>query len=953
MKKNYKIYTQYLLAIFLAWTGSTILNAQGYGFEVQRDSYNKTPEGNIANGLPHIGFPLLTVPTSSPKLSFSFAIDYNANRTSNQNLPSDIGKGWNLSGDYSVVRVSHGFPADYGITNTSTGLYTNINNGNVFQYSIPGESAKFMINYDKTAHQYIGISEDGFKSKILIEKNTTDTLVYKIKSFTVVDAKGLKYIFDKPDISYYRGIGDNYIVQRNLIDLYHGAFHITKILDAKDNTLATFEYINSTGTVNDSRGSYGISQYKISRILIPNTGSIYFDRGGGNISWNVVTPERVALNKIIVKDIAGNIMNQVSFEYDNNYLSSFSALDKNNAVIEKYLFEYNDYSEYASNFDQFGFPNNLSYCSIGAERFFSIISPNPATSTLGLLKTVHLPTGGRTEYEYESNTISSPYSYYTYPGYFDGYQTDVVYEADFFKQLTDPPLTLNVNPGQYQKYFITIDNGVTYYKSTNQIDHYNVDYNVTSGTDPSSMDSFFLYHDMQTDTNETCSDLKVFTPSNSPVKINFFGKTSGHIKVYGIRSTESPFYYTEGVRIKNIKKYEGDSSSVPTENLNYQYNYFDAPQASSAEDYGIISYPLPSGLEKVMRQMVYKNVKVTDLVKNFSTRYTFMLPSEIISTISQPITTLLDYGAPYSTGLPVKIEQYTAGNQLVSEKNFQYTFGYKTLADKYLVPSDFKYPLLQKQTVTEKIYRENNTVLTNSTEKVYEPLYSNLISEKSTDFSGETVEMTYKYAAEMQNQNLLAANKVATPVVTEIKSTRNGTSTLLSKTENQYTAANSSEPSAVLSYDPVTGASSTEASVDKYDAYGNVIQMTGKDGMISCTVYGYHGTLPIARISGISYDALQSQGLLSPIITASDADADNPANESQLLNALSVFRRSAALRALPLITYTYDPMVGVTSETDAAGIKKTYQYDYANRLIKILDASGNTLQEFKTHFKGQ
>lgn len=950
MKKNYKAFTKYMMAIFLLLISNTILKAQGYGFEVQKDSYNKTPDGNIANGLPQIGFPLLTVPTSSPKLSFSFGIDYNANRTSDQNLPGDVGKGWSLSEDYAVVRVSHGLPADYNINHTAAFYAGNVNDGNVFQYSIPGESAKFMINYDKAAHQYVGISDNGFKSKILIEKNTTDTLVYKIKSFTVIDPKGLKYIFDKPDISYYRGIGDNHIVQKRFVDLYHGAFHLTKILDNKDNVLATFEYLTSTGTVNDSRGSYNIAQNKISKILIPNVGSITFTYSG----WDIVFPQMVPLPKIIVKDVSGNIMNQVLFEYMGNYLNSFATLDKNNAVIEKYSFEYNGFSEGSSNFDQFGFPNNLSYCSIdGNERFFSPIAPNPKYSTLGLLKTVYLPTGGRTEYEYESNTISSPAPYYTYPGYFDFYNMDVVYDADFSKQLTSPPVVINVDPVKYQKYFVTITDGITYFKSTDRIDHYSVDYYITNASDGSSLDNLFTYHDMQTDTNKTCDDLKTFTPPNSPININITGKSSGHIKVYAVKSDLAPFNYTEGVRIKNIKKYEGDNASTPTENLNYQYNYFDNPQASSAEDYGIISYPLPSGLEKVMRQMVYKNVKVTDIVRNFYTKYTFMLPSEIIAAISQPITVLLDYGAPYSTGLPVKIEQYTAGNQLVSEKNFQYTFNYKTLADKYLVPSDFKYPLLQKQITTEKMYRENNTILTASSEKIYEPLFSNMISEKSTDFSGETTEATYKYASEMQNQKLLADNKVATAIVTEIKNTRNGVTTPLSKTENLYATANSSEPSGMISYDPVNGASSTEVVIDKYDTYGNVIQMTGKDGMINCIVYGYHGTLPIAKISGISYDSLQSQGLLSSIITASDADADNSANESQLLSALSIFRRSDALKTLPVITYTYDPLIGVTSETDAAGIKKVYQYDNANRLIKILDALGNTLQEFKTHIKGQ
>lgn len=950
MKKNYKVYKQYLLAIFLVFTGSTILNAQGYGFEVQKDAYNKTPDVNISTGLPEIGFPLLSVPTSSSKLSFNVGIDYNANTTSSQNLPGDIGKGWGLSSDYAVVRVSHAFPADYGIS--SSDLFSNISSGNVFKYNIPGESGRFIINYDKTSHQYIGISENGFKSKILIEKNTTDTLVYKIKSFKITDAKGLQYVFDKPDISYYRGINDDMVVQNNLIDLYHSAFHLTKITDVNNNILATFEYINSTGTVGDTRGTYTIRQNKLSKIQIPNIGSISFLYLRS--SWNIVDPERLPMTSIIVKDGSGNTINQISFEYNGNYLTSFALLDKNNSVKERYSFEYNGTSDNSS-YDQFGFPNNLSLCSDieNAERYFSPASPNPKASTLGLLKTVRLPTGGKTEYEYESNTINSDTGILPgipgIPGYYDAYKTEVIYDADFLKQQSDPPMTISLDQAKYQMFFLFID-GVTYYKATNQIDHLGVSYSVNDANNTGIQQDVSYMADSGW---APCGGLQWIGTNSNSINIQLFGKTSGHIKMFAIKRQKEPLLYTEGVRIKNIKKYEGDSSSTPVENLNYNYNYFDNPNVPSSEDYGAVIYSHPTGLDKFLRQMVYKNVTVTDAVKNFSTRYTFMLPSEFLSQFSPVLTTLLDYGAPYSTGLPVKIQQYTGTSQLISEKSYQYLFSYKTLGNQYLVHPDFRYPLLQKQTVTEKMYRENNTVLTNSTEKVYETLYSNLISEKSTDFSGETVEMTYKYAAEMQNQNLLAANKVATPVVTEIKSTRNGTSTLLSKTENQYTAANSSEPSAVLSYDPVTGASSTEASVDKYDAYGNVIQMTGKDGMISCTVYGYHGTLPIARISGISYDALQSQGLLSPIITASDADADNPTNESQLLNALSVFRRSAALRALPVITYTYDPMVGVTSETDAAGIKKTYQYDYANRLIKILDASGNTLQEFKTHFKGQ
>jgi len=58
-------------------------------------------------------------------------------------------------------------------------------------------------------------------------------------------------------------------------------------------------------------------------------------------------------------------------------------------------------------------------------------------------------------------------------------------------------------------------------------------------------------------------------------------------------------------------------------------------------------------------------------------------------------------------------------------------------------------------------------------------------------------------------------------------------------------------------------------------------------------------------------------------------------------------------------TYTYDPLIGVTSITSPSGIKEVYGYDSANRLIEIKqqekDTSGNlilkTIKEFNYNYK--
>jgi YD repeat-containing protein len=50
-------------------------------------------------------------------------------------------------------------------------------------------------------------------------------------------------------------------------------------------------------------------------------------------------------------------------------------------------------------------------------------------------------------------------------------------------------------------------------------------------------------------------------------------------------------------------------------------------------------------------------------------------------------------------------------------------------------------------------------------------------------------------------------------------------------------------------------------------------------------------------------------------------------------------------------TYTYDPLIGVTSITPPSGIRESYIYDSANRLQKVIDVNGKVLKEMKYNYK--
>lgn len=223
---------------------------------------------------------------------------------------------------------------------------------------------------------------------------------------------------------------------------------------------------------------------------------------------------------------------------------------------------------------------------------------------------------------------------------------------------------------------------------------------------------------------------------------------------------------------------------------------------------------------------------------------------------------------------------------------------------------------------------------------------------------GDTYISSYKYAKEKANQRLIAANMLAIPLETESK--KNGQT--LSKTETKYDNPGNLFPSSVISSDLQNSTPYTEVTYEKYDAKGNLQQYKTKDGTSVSIVWGYNNTQPIAKIEGITYDALvQAAGSqLSAAIAASDTDASAAAggNEDDLLSKLNNLR--VGINGFgPITTYTYDPLIGVRSITQPSGVQELYLYDAANRLKEIKQkevsaanvVSYKTVKEFEYHYK--
>lgn len=923
----------------------------GNTFEIQKSNYESMGTVDIARGNPSIGLPLFNIPTQSAKLKINIGLNYSASGISSKQMTTDIGMGWNLTAGSYVSRSSHNYVKEYSAGKIGD---NKIYNSNMFQYSCPGGSGRFAIAYDKATNGPKIIQTETSKTRIIFEK-TTDTTKYLIKSFTVIDENGLKYLFDRNDISFY-AIG-------NKKELYQSAYNLTQIKDEGNNTIVTYDYVPYTQSISYGGGTQYIVRNKLLKINITNIGSIEFQYYQGSAPLPVTnwTPssgnsDAYVLQKIILKDIGSRVIQQYQLNRSDYSLGSLSKLDKNNNVIEKYSFDYlSNFNAGIIKKDEFGFGTVSSYQVFEQDRLYNTGDVNPHYANNGVLQAIHLPSGGKIEYEFESNT--QPVASHQYSVSYSGGN---ILNHPFKDFKLVKIMEINYDMAITKDYPFTVDSSL----------YTDVFYIIPGGDDSALKNggpvpfSYKIYKANGTEVprsifkNDTETSSYEFFVTNGTNKLRLTGSDleKGSFIIYGVKKLSEPFNYTKGLRVKSIKRYD-DPNATPIEILDYNYDDFSNPGIPKSMLYGwdTSNTLLDGGSYQPFEEMLYKNVKVTNTIKNYSTWYSFIMPNDTSGLLNLPLQSPFNYADLnyniLNMLLPEKIEQYKGNGQLAQKNEYQYTINYTPIDANIPVPP--KIPWIETQTVNGFSYPDTNTVLTSSSSITAEGKYGNIIKEVATDETGDYSEKNYKYADDLNNQKLKNANLIAVPIQSETKITQDGISKNISKSEVKFDRTTDAYPSSTVSYDVVSGMPSTEGTFDKYDAYGNLLQLTSKSGVPVALVYGYNNTLLIAKVEGITYDQLAALNIIQPIVNASLNDISNPSSEPAFITALDTFRKNQDLKQYNITTYTYDPLIGVTSETSPTGVRKNYQYDNANRLVKITDRMGTTLQEFKNNLKNQ
>ncbi len=695
----------------------------------------------------------------------------------------------------------------------------------------------------------------------------------------------------------------------------------------------------------------------LSGITTPNEQVTVTRNGNGTISAISVTGKN------------GSQLKKVSFSYSqygsNIFLESVSIAGVDNVAVEKYVFDYTSREWSFDNYDGFGYYikesgkgfryalpyDSLGYWREGINPFLNITDPdgNPTPgcgppplwlymnfqgqdkkainiSDAGMLKKITYPTGGTQSFVYEPNQ----YAVDDYPG--------------------------NRNGGGFRIYSITSDDAVKgtaitrryYYGKGNR------------AFDPANP-KFYMSENV---------DLSLFWCGGGANVVSLRRTTQSSVLPEALSEALSQpndgWYnevtedYGEGkVTYKFGLLNQDPGIGVYPTTQNYSYHQTTVTPRFPA--YYIPTYHYwnkPCLLEKT----VYKGTVSGSFTPVQKENYEYYVPvfspvAEVFTGLKiMPFTFSNEFGAA-NTATPV-YDLYTL-------TGINSVFNYATYK---ITKSDI---LLKKKSVTDYDAISGNEIKVTSD---YAYTFANMIaSEKVTNSNGEVHITNYKYPFNYVGlgtaDNLSAGvrklqdvNLVNTIVEKSIyKANLDGTAKRLVASNFYAYKPGLPVPDGVLKVEadaPILNFSeSTVGSgsivkdnsykeylkFDQYDSRGNILQRSKTNDVKEVYIWGYDSKYPVAKIIGSDY------ATASQFVDQVKLDSAASYTEAEIRAELNKLRTN--LPQALVQTYTYRPLIGVSSETDATGRITYYEYDTYGRLKVIRGNDNNILRQFDYQYQ--
>ena len=704
---------------------------------------------------------------------------------------------------------------------------------------------------------------------------------------------------------------------------------LTAIYDKYNNLLVSYEYDN-TGFANPggfqwvnglaSRQSY--QKLYLKKINITGQGSVVFNNVLGSNSSNVVNSYTSDMD---VLDLKNNLIKKIRFDYtvpaihnikyikdhnDGSYgisfhkrlLSGVREFDNTSQNFLRTTVEYKTPVITSTNvvIDRYGFLTKAGYCQ-------HHLSSNDYKADAYVLQRIKYPTGGSVVYKFEANT----FSHSLYNTNFKDYNYDNHVYTNINLSKSGGVATFTANAGDTIHIYNTVHN---YSLSL---------YRKESGVEKLVLNNIRSKDGQTAFTPDHCKHLLsniVLPPSTNNQYVLRYSSTSASmtdLKVYrkNYSATYHNFRYAEGNRISKIGYFKES---------NVQKTILDTPAgAATAEKLYTFDYS-DQTVANTSSGRVRTSHQTDHEMKPFNVIY-----NEVVTTNSGVGRQYAKYGFSDRSIWPENIrtdvkesKTYDFSNQLISHSTHTHT---------YDAPRMF----ILTNEVTSKNY-EGANFITNHSLEVFDEGHRQLSYITAEDNLGKVTKSEFDYQT-INNTivNTQSRNYVNGNLKEQILNTYGSQGDLI-KTEFKTPEMSTYEQTGMI---------------NPWYQSGLLRGYTQLDGTQITLVYGYNNTQLVAKMVNVDaliyYNNSSYLGLRSNISSHSN-QISLTYGEANLKTALNGLRTTFPNAFIT--TYTYKPMVGISSITDENGKTATFEYDTFNRLAVVKDHIGNILNEYQYNF---
>lgn len=315
----------------------------------------------------------------------------------------------------------------------------------------------------------------------------------------------------------------------------------------------------------------------------------------------------------------------------------------------------------------------------------------------------------------------------------------------------------------------------------------------------------------------------------------------------------------------------------------------------------------------------------------------------------------------FYNGLPISESVYDRHGNLFSKTSYEYEDHYGPTVNAFIYKRNertahwYSYEMdWPMRSAVSKTYYEDNGVLHNRTEFTYDSLFQ-IRTEKVTS-GGECYEHERHYATERQDsvsRQMVERYMVGVPLERLLVKD----SQVVRGVRTEYGCWNDSllvpvrqdmlETTSPLSYGSQSPAFREALSVHSYDNYGNPLHTTYRTAD-KVLLWSYRGQYLVAVIDNATLQEVSSRLGESFVTQLSMKDAPTESDYAAIRGLLQ------QLPGIQLATYTWIPLVGLSSETDTRGKTVYYDYDDDGRLKeKYLMENGakSLLQRHDYHYR--